>query len=285
MNSLSRRSFLATTGVALLAACGDSSGSSGSDSDSLADKVIVPRFNSTVLTSGDVRLPISFGLTDGSFLKDGPAQVTGRIVDIKGDVVTDDLVALKHNTGIPNAYWLFTATLTEPNLYRLLVDGANPDGQALQINDPAQILVPKAGEPLPPFDTPTTADGRGVNPICTDEPACSFHTKTLTEALATGKPVAYLIGTPAYCQTGFCGPILRLLENVAKDVGDAVEFVHAEVYTDRTIATASPAVDAYHLDYEPILWVADATGTIRHRLDVVMDQEEMAAAVKDALAA
>ena len=41
MNSLSRRSFLATTGAALLAACGDSSGSS--DSDSLADKVIVLR--------------------------------------------------------------------------------------------------------------------------------------------------------------------------------------------------------------------------------------------------
>ena len=64
--------------------------------------------------------------------------------------------------------------------------------------DPSKDPIPKPGENLPPFDTPTTADGRGVNPVCTRQPACALHDLTLTQALQTGKPVAYLIGTPAF---------------------------------------------------------------------------------------
>lgn len=231
-----------------------------------------------MLVPGAVRLPVSFG-KDSTILTDGPSSVTGRILDLDDNVVVDSLVGEKHNTGIPNAYWLFSAELDTPGLYRIVVDGAAPEGQALQINDPSLILIPKVGEPLPPFDTPTVGDGRGVDPICTAEPMCPFHAVTLTEALAAGKPIAYLIGTPAYCQTGFCGPILDLLGNVADQYADQVTFVHAEVYTDRSIATAAPAVAAYQLDFEPVLFITDATGTIVHRLDAAFDEAEMQAAV------
>jgi hypothetical protein len=79
--------------------------------------------------------------------------------------------------------------LDAPGIYTLAVE---VDGQvataAVDITDPAEIVIPKVGEPLPPFDTPTVADGRGVDPICTREPACPLHELTVTEALAAGRP-------------------------------------------------------------------------------------------------
>ena len=141
--------------------------------------------------------------------------------------------------------------------------------------DPSQVKIPKPGDKLPAFDTPTTADGRGANPICTHQPACSLHDVTLTQALAAGKPVAYLIGTPAFCQTGVCAPILDNLLAAHARLGDKVTMVHAEVYTDNTAATPTPAVQAYNMTFEPCLWITDASGTVVERLDFVFDQGEI----------
>ena len=164
-------------------------------------------------------------------------------------------------------------------LYTLQVEGASADGSAVQVLTPAEVLVPQVGQSLPPFETPTVADGHGVDPICTRKPACSLHQMTLTEALALGKPVAYLIGTPAYCQVGICGPVLDLLLAAHDRLGDKVVMVHSEVYTDDTIKVVAPAVLAYQLDYEPSLFLADATGKIVDRLDAVWDKSEQDAAL------
>jgi hypothetical protein len=287
----SRRSVLTSGGALLLAACGSSGASNGKgapasgdpDGGDLDGAVVLARWNNAVLVPGLVRLPVSFG-RDNNILTDGPDRVTGRILDLDDNLVVDGLVATKRNTGIPNAYWPFTVELTTPALYRLVVDGAAPEGQALQVNDPSLVSIPQVGQPLPPFDTPTVTDARGVDPVCTAVPACPFHAVTLTEALAAGKPVAYLIGTPAYCSTGFCGPILDLLGNVAEKYGDRVTVVHAEVYTDSTITTAAPAVEAYELTFEPLLFVTDAAGILVHRLDAAFDEAEMDAAVASVLA-
>ena len=140
------------------------------------------------------------------------------------------------------------------------------------------MASPTTGQPLPPFDTPTVDDARGVDPICTLTPdPCPFHAVTLTEALAAGKPVVYLIGTPAHCQTGTCGPGLEYLVAVAPDYADRATFVHAEVYTDNRATDPAPAVTEMHLVYEPVIYVTDASGTVRDRLDIVWDQTELGA--------
>jgi hypothetical protein len=133
------------------------------------------------------------------------------------------------------------------------------------------------GQQLPPFDTPTTDNPRGVNPICTRLAGgpCPFHDITLTEALALGKPVVYLVGTPAHCQFGTCAPGLEALINASKRLGDKIVIVHAEVYTDDSTTVSAPAVDAYNLTYEPVVWMADATGKIVARLDALWNQDEL----------
>ena len=118
------------------------------------------------------------------------------------------------------------------------------------------VTVPYIGSLLPPFDTPTVDDHRGVEPYCSLTPApCPLHDITLTEALATGKPVVYMVGTPAHCQTGTCAPALEFLVKSHERLGDAVAMVHADVYADNAATTVAPAVAALGLEYEPVLYL------------------------------
>jgi len=90
-----------------------------------------------------------------------------------------------------------------------------------------------------------------------------------------------LVATPAYCQTAICGPVLDLLLAEHTKRADFV-MVHAEVYTDDTISTPAPAVTAYHLNFEPCLFVANAKGAITARLDSIWDASELTAALDTA---
>ena len=296
---ISRRSFLAVTAGAgaglFLTACGSSddgdeagTGASGDGSVDAGGPTpsgvydLVRRFPTTVLVPGMVRMPISLAL-DGEPLTDGPDELTGQILDEAGDVVLSGLTAAKRSEGLPHAYWSFLADMSTTGIYTLQVDGAAPQGAAFQVSDPSTVPIPLVGEPLPPFDTPTVDDAAGVDPICTQVPPCPLHDISLADALTDGKPVAYLIGTPAYCQTGVCGPILDLLLELREDFGEEMTFIHAEVYADDTLKETAPAVQAYELDFEPLLFVTDATGNLVARLDAVFDKSEMRDAIELAL--
>jgi hypothetical protein len=285
---VSRRRFLAMTAVigagtvgagTLLAACGgDGTGEGRYDPEDLS---VMQRFSSTGLVPGDVRLPVSLA-SKSQILDDAAtaayATLTARVVSVdSGDTVVESLSAEKHGEGLTLPYWPFVARIEKPGTYALIIDGASKDGAAFQVLDPSSVPMPVVGGKLPPFDTPTTDDPRGVDPICTlATGTCPFHSVTLTEALASGKPVVYLIGTPAFCKTGTCAPALEGLGKVAESVGDAAVFVHADVYADKSATTLAPAVTAYKMSFEPVLFVADAQGVIRNRLDGVFDRAEIA---------
>ena len=72
---------------------------------------------------------------------------------------------------------------------------------------------------------------------------------------------------------------MTALIDIAKSVGDTAVFVHADVYKDKTATEAAPAVQAYKLTYEPILYITDAKGKLINRLDAVFDVDEMRSAL------
>jgi hypothetical protein len=147
--------------------------------------------------------------------------------------------------------------------------------------DPSTISIPLIGSPLPGFETPTVANPRGVDPVCTRTPEpCPLHDITLSEALKRGKPVAYLVGTPAHCQTGTCAPALNALLSLRDLVGDKITMLHAEIYTDDTATTVAPAVEAFNMTYEPALFIADAKGKLVERFDAIFDAAEITEALK-----
>ena len=97
---------------------------------------------------------------------------------------------------------------------------------------------------------------------------------TLTEALATGRPVAYFVGTPAFCRTGTCIPALEALIEVQPEFSDVV-FVHAEVYTDRTATDLTPAVLDLALPFEPTVFLVGPDAVIVERIDNIWNAEEL----------
>lgn len=286
MLKISRRQFIYGSASALgfgsavtsLLACGSSNSPT---SQALPDDVqLVQRFPQ-ILVPGEVRLPISLAQQSGIITTDSdfkfPIILTAKIVDLSTDEVIHENIGVDlHGVEISNPYYPFRTNIDKPGNYLLIVDGGPQDGAAFSVLERDQVLLPKIGDTLPKFDTPTFDDARGVDPICTRLPKpCPFHELTLTEALQLKKPVAYLVGTPAHCSTGTCTPALDRLIGVARTVGDRVAFVHAEVYTDDTATVVAPAVKAFAMTFEPALFIVDANSKIVERLDSVFDTKEI----------
>jgi hypothetical protein len=232
-----------------------------------------------VQVPGPIRLPISLSTGAAVLLQEGPATLGAQVVDIDGKPLGERIEATRREA-VPAPYYDFRTTIDAAGFYALVVDGGPAEGASFDVAEPDSVAVPSAGDPLPPFDTPTTADARGVDPICTRDPEpCPFHDVTLTDALGTGKPVVYYVGTPAFCSTGSCAPGLESLIEVQPAYGDRFAFVHAEVYVDTTATTVAPAVEALGLFYEPALFITDADGVIIERMDAVWNTDELGEAL------
>jgi hypothetical protein len=289
---VSRRVLLVGAAAgAVLAACGsgensssdptaggsDDPGDSGEDSAGAAfgTYVLAQRFPQDVQEPGLQRLPISLASADGRLVTDGPDTLAAEVLDVDGQPLGISISAVRRDLE-SGPYYSFRVPIESPGVYYLVVEGGPEDGAAFQVMEPGSVAVPGPGDPMPPFDTPTSDDSRGVDPLCTREPEpCPFHEVTLTEALGTGKPIAYLIGTPAFCQTGTCAPALQSMIAVQDRFGDTFTWIHAEVYTDDTATTPTDAVGAANLTFEPALFVIDADGTVLERIDALWDETEL----------
>lgn len=303
MKNLSRRGFISSSVTVLgagisfgvLTSCGNSSTSNqDSQSDFPDDLQLVQRFPQ-VLVRGNLRLPISLssGIIDSSSGFNFPKTLSAKVIDLSTDEVIIENVsatlhgnvsAHSHSDGSVHShdaetflpYYPFRINISMSGNYALVVSGGPIEGAAFSVLEPDQVAVPGANDSLPGFDTPTFDNNQGVKPICTRIPEpCSFHAMTLTEALKLGVPVAYLVGTPAHCQTGTCSPALDGLIEVGSRIGDRAVFIHAEVYSDEAATVIAPAVKALELTFEPVLFIVDANGKIIERFDSVFDSSEI----------
>jgi hypothetical protein len=280
--SMTRRHLLAGAGALLVvAACGDDSSPAAGNSSGTPEPdpgttgfSIAQRYPSNTFVPGKVRLPISLADKGTLLSKDVPTEVNGRVLDGNDQPIVT-VSAPIHSTDLVIPYWAINVQIDQPGTYTLRLDGDDGFGAAFLVTDPAQVTVPYIGSVLSPFDTPTVDNHRGVEPYCSLTPnPCPLHDVTLTEALASGKPVAYMIGTPAHCQTGTCAPALEFLVKAHGRLGDKIVMVHADVYSDDAATTVAPAVSALGLEYEPVLYLVKDQ-VVRDRIDVIWDQSEL----------
>ena len=278
---LTRRAFLAgAAGTGLLAACG---GGGSGDTEPVSDLNLLAIFAPQgVLVAGqEARLTLALGDAQGVPLDDPPASLPFRL-RFGEEPAGDPIEVGVRSEGLTTGYYPVVFTPEEAGTYDV---GAEVDGEALEprafiVGEPGSVPFPSAGEALIPVETPTTADARGVDPICTRDPACPFHEITLTEALDGGGPVGLLVATPEFCQTEVCGPVLDVLVGEADAYPD-VRFVHAEVYANpRAVdnvaqAELAPTTQAYMLPFEPSLFLAGGDGVVTARLDNVYDATEL----------
>lgn len=301
MTALSRRTLLLAGlgGVAAFAlgACnGDGDGDDGDDGGGSGSsggfdpvgKVVAAQFFLDGTQVAGVPQRFAFGLGDEKGLVEGrasPSALVATVLDLDGNQVLEPVTVPRHVEDLERPYWPLRTQLPA-GVYQVAFeyDGNPVEPAAFTVSEVGATMVPQVGSPLLPTVTPTTADPAGVNPICTRKPACPFHQVSLDEALKAGKPVAYLVGTPAYCQTGICGPVLDILIDVAPAYGDDLTVIHAEVWTDDTVKVPAPAVQAHGLEFEPVLFLVGADGVVRDRLDIIFDRAELEAGL-DALTA
>ena len=212
-------------------------------------------------------------------IDDAPLELglVGRALEDGAEV---EATVARHGEDLDRPYYPAELTFPVPGLWELTADLGDGTSLSREVQVNGSVPFPQVGDPLPSVATPTVADPLGVGTICTREPACPFHEVSLSDALAQDRPVAVLLSTPAYCQVAVCGPVLDLLIE-AHPADHAV--VHVEVFPNGSgtdPGAASPILtDGFRLDFEPVLYVAGADGTITARLDSIYDGTELRAAL------
>ncbi len=227
------------------------------------------------------RLPFAFADRTGTLLAEVPDRVRATVTAHDRTVLGPTEIVTR-SEGIPRPYAPISFRPEAPGLHRVEVEIDGERAEATINVGPRSSGWIGPGQRLPGVETPTSADPRGVTPICTREPICSLHELTVREARREGRPSAVLVASPGTCAVTYCPPVLDLLEE-ARDDHPSFDFVHAEVYMDASessgFASTTEAVQAFGLDFEPALFLADRTGVIRRRLDHIFDRSELAEAL------
>jgi hypothetical protein len=293
---ISRRRFLAgSAAAAFLAACGgdDDGGTAPTTSLDDTDAPLVADHlgaafadgystsTSAIVDGMPQRVPFVVITDINQPLRGDEAPATIDVEITHNGASVTSLTVERHELGIPTPYYPVVFTPPEAGDYEIratdLPGGATP----FKVSTRDQLSIVHVGDKLRPVDTPTVKDARGVDPVCTRSEPCPFHEITLTDALASGKPVAFMISTPGFCQTAICGPVLEFMVDAAPRLTDFA-VVHAEVYVapeTGDLSRTTDAIAAYGLAWEPSFYVADATGTVTARLDFLWDGAEFDTAI------
>ena len=280
---------LALAAPSLLSACGGSASkvdtlTLSGDADA-RNLVGLFNYSGDYLVSGiPQRLPFAIATPEGPPAIEGPPTLTVQL-HRADDSIGAPILLERHADGTPIPYYPLVTTFAETGVWRITTElDGQESSQNFMVQAPGTVPLLQVGSAMVPVETPTPDQHRGVEPICTRDPACPLHDRSLGEVLAGGGPVALLISTPMFCQTGVCGPVLDTLLELRTEF-PGITFVHAEVYNnpnnggDPAAEGVTAAVAAYGLSFEPSLFVARADGRIATRLDNIFDRGELRAAL------
>jgi hypothetical protein len=280
-DALSRRSFIALGGgVVLLAACGGNDDAESEPSQA-SGEVEFTEISAGVVSSdlhvsdGPQRFAFA-ALAKEGFASGKPARValappgTQEIAPSELQPATLRAEGLPENRGV---YTLDSSFDRAGTWVGIMEYDSEVSDFVFRVKQDAE--APAVGGAAVSTPTATVDAPLGVDPICTLDPQCPLHGKSLDTVIGAGKPVAVMFSTPARCATQYCGPTLETFLTVTPDFESRVELVHVEIYPDATSPDVVDAVAAWGLPSEPWLFGIDAAGTVTSRLDGAFDASEM----------
>ncbi len=178
----------------------------------------------------------------------------------------------------------------------------------IEVLPPEQVLG--VADPAPRTRQQIASDVADIRDIESMQPSDPFHDTTIADAVVSGRSSVILFGTPAFCETMTCGPVMQtVMLPLYEEYKDKATFIHVEPYrleelrSGRAIC-AVPAFNAefarqglgeggecpkaseqelqaagesWNLTTEPILFVVDAGGNIAGRFEGVISRDEVAA--------
>ncbi|MBM3670652.1 MAG: hypothetical protein FJW86_00445 [Actinobacteria bacterium] len=275
-SQISRRAFLAASGGLVVAsALPEVAFAHEGEEHELGKQLGALVLSSDLYVSPDPQRVI-FGLGSSKGYVSGPPVRVGFVspeVAGRTDVTLEPTIFYKK--GIPEGRGIYEATpvLDVAGVWNGFARVEKRDIEfAIQVN--AAPLAPLPGHAASRAPSPTLADSLDVKPICTRQPRCDLHDESLTDLIGSGVPVAVLFGTPARCQSEYCGPVLDTMLSIRDRYPDT-KFVHVEIYQNNRTTDLVPTVEAWGLPTEPWMFTVDASGTIAGRLDGAFGQQEM----------
>jgi hypothetical protein len=189
---------------------------------------------------------------------------------------------------VPDAFGLYRADVRfdRPGLWEIEFDVSTGEETAPFLVDvlPAPTTV-ATGDVAPLIATPTSND-TPIDDLTTDgNPMLSLYEMSLDEAFTNGQQSVVIFATPAYCTSAACGPLLQQTKDAAAMFED-VNFIHVEVYSgfneagfQPDVEHLVPAVEAFKLPSEPWIFVIDENGVVKARLEGVVGDGELEAAI------
>jgi hypothetical protein len=253
------------------------------------------------VTQGTLDIGFSYLGTDGNGQPAAGPTATASYVPVPGTDASGDAPTI--TSGARGVYEAKDVTFDQAGVWRatlsLEIDGAARHLTAdFPVSEDSQIPAPG----MPALKTENlTIHSKGVRKGAIDSmadgggkiPDPELHRWTIADAIAQGRPVLVLFGTPAYCESQFCGPEVTALQRLAAEHPDRAVYIHIEIWKDynaqpqvvnkgaadwllRKLPDGSPEMT------EPWLFLIGSDGVIADRWGSLFDPSEVAAAL-DAL--
>jgi hypothetical protein len=268
-----------------------------------ADSPILPVLMSSLVSVGPNRF--LYNVLDPTYRQLAAPDVPSRI----------DFYAIERDANVPvgGAHASYLSSGLGRGLYRATVDfdcvGEWGAEVSIELEDGSIVSerlrfavhelgdTPAIGAPAPLSDSLTAFTDEAAQRISTDKhPYPAAYDKTVAQTVTSGSPSLVFFATPAFCQTGFCGPTVELVKSVAMDYEGDVEFVNVEPYVlhvtenglqplldeDGHLQPVQAALD-YGIPVEPYLFVIDAEGDVFAKFEGIVGGDELRAAIEDAL--
>jgi hypothetical protein len=147
-----------------------------------------------------------------------------------------------------------------------------------------RTAAPGVGERAIPSRNPTLGPGVDPKTVTTADPVDRILLQTtVAKAMAQHRPFVVTFATPLYCQSRTCGPVVQVVQSVAKQWrGKGVDFIHVEIYKDNDPSKGvNRWVDEWRLPTEPFTFVVDRKGIIRSRFEGAFSAAELERALAD----
>ena len=207
------------------------------------------------------------------------------------------LVAASDGAGV---YTARDVVFDRPGFWGVKVDlavGGEPVSAQAQFDVRDRPAVVAPGSPAPRTDNPLVG-ASGVPPRAIDSRAESdgsvpdpeLHAMSVATAIASGRPTMVVISTPVYCVSQFCGPITDLVQRLATEHKDRMNFVHIEVWRDFETKKLNEVAGQWIVPpgsqdaAEPWVFLVGADGQVIERWDNVASEVELVPAVEKLVA-
>jgi hypothetical protein len=270
----------------ILSACGGT-GASPQPSSSLAAQSVASE-----LIVGQQRVPIGI-LDHNTPVTDATVHVRSFYLGSGSAVAKGESAAPFKGEGLGGA-GIYAAVLSfdKPGNWRLSITASRPNGTHGVMDVPISVLAtpiaPGVGQPAPASNNPTASTVSDVSLIDTGQPPDDMHQLSIAQAIAAHKPTLVVFASPAFCTSQLCGPEVKVVQSLEAAYKDRVAFIHIEIYEnykpDPSKRTVAPTVTEWRLRTEPWIFLIDATGTIRNRMEGAAGADEVKAALDQLLA-